>query len=150
MLSYNAIATVLFGGLVDRIGKNFNFLRDSLPRADVRIPFRTYLSAVFLNTIVAYMFSLVLFTILTTFLEIKTFHKILLIGYLPFMIALVAAAVMVLYPYQKMMGRKKNIDINLPFALAHMAAISESGVPPYMIFKPVSYTHLTLPTTPYV
>ena len=138
MPSYNAIATVLFGGLVDRIGKNFNFLRDSLPRADVRIPFRTYLSAVFLNTIVAYMFSLLFFTILTTFLEIKILHKILLIGYLPFMIALVAAAVMVIYPYQKMMGRKKNIDINLPFALTHMAAIAESGVPPYMIFKLLS------------
>jgi len=139
MPSYNAIATVLFGGLVDRIGKNFDFLRNSLPRADVKIPFRTYLSAVFLNTIVTYMFSLVLFIIITTFfIEIKMLHKILLIGYIPFMIALVAAGVMVIYPYQKMMGRKKNIDINLPFALAHMAAISESGVPPYMIFKLLS------------
>ena len=138
MPGYNAIATVLFGGLVDRIGKNFNFLRDSLPRADVKIPFRTYLSAVFLNTIVVYIFSLLFFTILATFLEIKTLHKILLIGYLPFMIALVAGGVMVVYPYQKVMGRKKNIDINLPFALTHMGAISQSGVPPYMIFKLLS------------
>jgi len=138
MVSYNAIATVLFGGLIDRIGKNFNFLRDSLPKANIKIPFRTYLSAVFLNTIIVYMFSLVFFTILTTFLEIKMFHKILLIGYLPFMVALVAAGVMVIYPYQKVMGRRKDIDINLPFALSHMAAISESGIPPYMIFKLLS------------
>ncbi len=135
MLSYNAIATILFGGLADKIGKKFNFLRDSLPRADVKIPFRTYLSAVFLNTIVVYIFSLVFFTLVITFLEVKTFHKILLMGYLPFMLALLAAAVMMIYPYQKTMGRKKNIDINLPFALTHMAAIAESGVPPYMIFK---------------
>lgn len=138
MPSYNAIATVLFGGVVDRFGKNFNFLRDSLPRADIKIPFRTYLSAVFLNTIIAFMFSLVFFTILTTFLEVKLMHKILLIGYLPLMIGATALGVFVLYPYQKVMGRKKSIDINLPFALTHMAAIAESGVPPYMIFKLLS------------
>jgi len=139
MVSYNAIATVLFGGLVDKVGKNFGFLKDSLPRADVKTPFRTYLSAVFLNTLVVYFFSLVFFTVATTFfLELKTLHKIILIGYLPFMLALVASGVMVMYPYQKVMGRKKNIDVNLPFALTHMSAISESGVPPYTIFKLLS------------
>jgi len=139
MISYNAIATVLFGVLVDKVGKNFGFLRDSLPRADVKTPFRTYLSAVFLNTLVVYFFSLVFFTAVTTFfLELKTLHKIILIGYLPFMLALVASGVLVIYPYQKVMGRKKNIDVNLPFALTHMSAISESGVPPYMIFKLLS------------
>ena len=139
MVSYNAIATVLFGGLVDKVGKNFGFLKDSLPRADVKTPFRTYLSAVFLNILVVYFFSLVFFTVATTlFLELKTLHKIILIGYLPFMLALVASGVMVMYPYQKVMGRKKNIDVNLPFALTHMSAISESGVPPYTIFKLLS------------
>ncbi|MEM5802755.1 MAG: type II secretion system F family protein, partial [Candidatus Aenigmatarchaeota archaeon] len=52
--------------------------------------------------------------------------------------ALIAFGVLVMYPYQKVMSRKKNIDINMPFALTHMAAIAESGVPPYMIFKLLS------------
>ncbi|MBU5537503.1 MAG: type II secretion system F family protein [Candidatus Aenigmatarchaeota archaeon] len=138
MISYNAIATVLFGEFVDKIGKYFNFLRDSLPKADIKIPFRTYLSMVFLSTIMVYLFSLVFFAIITTFLEIKLLHQIVLVAYLPLMIALIAFGVLVMYPYQKVMSRKKNIDINMPFALTHMAAIAESGVPPYMIFKLLS------------
>lgn len=138
MLGYNAIATVLFGGLVEKFGKNFEFLRNSLPRADIRIPFRTYLSAVFLNTVVVYLFSLLFFTTVTTFLEIKFAHKMLLIGYLPLTLAILTFGVLVIYPHQKVAGRRKNIDINMPFALTHMAAIAESGVPPYMVFKLLS------------
>ncbi len=138
MASYNAIATVLFGGLVDKVAKNFAFLRDSLPRADIKIPFRAYLSVVFLNTIVIYLFSMVFFTMITMFLEIKTSQRLLFLGYLPLIIAAITFGVLVVYPHQKVAGRRKNIDINLPFALMHMAAIAESGVPPYMIFKLLS------------
>ncbi len=139
MVSYNAFATVLFSGLTDRLEKRFNFLRESLPRADIKIPFRTYLSIVFLNAIVAYLFSLIFFIIITTFLEIKFISEIVFIAYLPFFIAGAVFIVLVVYPYQKVMSRKKNIDINLPFALTHMAAIAESGVPPYMIFRLLSH-----------
>lgn len=138
MPSYNAIATVLFGGLVDKVEKNFDFLRASLPKADIKVPFRAYLSSVFLNTIVAYLFSLVFFTVISTFLEIKFAQKLMLMGYLPLIIAALTFGVMVIYPHQKVSGRRKNIDINLPFALTHMGAIAESGVPPYMIFKLLS------------
>lgn len=138
MLSYNSLATVLFGGLVDKVRKYFDFLRGSLPRADIKVPFRTYLSVVFLSTIVAYVFSLVFFTVITAFLEIKFLSKMFLMVYAPFLIAAMSFAVLTFYPHQKVMGRKKNIDMNLPFALVHMGAISESGVPPYMIFKLLS------------
>jgi len=138
MASYNAVATVLFGGLVDRFGKNFEFLRDSLPKADIKIPFRTYLSTVFMNTIVVYLFALVFFAIITTFLEIKLNQRLMMLGYLPLVLAGMTFGVLVVYPHQKVAGRRKNIDINLPFALTHMAAIAESGVPPYMIFKLLS------------
>lgn len=138
MFSYNAMSTVLFGGVVDRIGKNFEFLRDNLPKADIKIPFRTYLSVVFLNTIVVYMVSLVLFTVLSTILEVKLAHRIILMGYLPLVFAVLAFGFLVIYPHQRVSSRRKNIDVNLPFALTHMAAIAESGVPPYMIFKLLS------------
>jgi flagellar protein FlaJ len=35
-------------------------------------------------------------------------------------------------------SRKRDIEANLPFALTHMAAISESGAPPLTIFKILS------------
>ncbi len=138
MSSYNAVATVLFGGLVDKLGKRFNFLRASLPKAGIRVPFRTYLSTVFLNTIVIYVFALGVSVIVASFLEIKTLPKILLIVYAPFLVASMTFGILVIYPYQKVMSRRKNIDINLPFALTHMAAVAESGIPPYMIFKLLS------------
>lgn len=134
-MNYSAIATILFGGFVDRIGKKFNFLRESLPKADIRIPFRSYLSTVIMNTIFVYILSVVFFTVLAFYFGAKPLQMFLLIGYLPFLMAMIAFGVMTLYPYQKVMGRRKNIDINLPFALTHMGAIAESGVPPYMIFK---------------
>ncbi len=135
MLSYNAISTVLFGSLVDRYGSRFGFLRDNLPKADVKIPFRTYLSVVMTNSIIVFLFSLVFFTILTTFIELKLITKIIMIGYMPIMLTVISFAALTLYPYYKVNGKRKNIDMNLPFALTHMAAIAESGVPPYMIFK---------------
>ncbi len=138
MIGYNAIATRLFGNLTDRLGRNFGFLRNSLPRADIRIPFRSYLSSVFLNSLLAYFFSLIFFIVLSFIFEIRLVHKMLLIGYFPFMFAVVAFGVMVIYPYQRVTSRRKNIDINLPFALSHMGAIAESGIPPYMIFKLLS------------
>ncbi len=138
MTGYNTIATILFGGVVDRLGLKFKFLRDSLPKAGIKIPFRTYLGVVFLNTIIAYVFALTFFTILAILLEVKTMQKFIFIGYLPFVIGGLAFGMMVMYPYQKAMGRRKSIDVNLPFALTHMGAIAESGVPPYMIFKLLS------------
>ncbi len=39
------------------------------------------------------------------------------------------------YPYHILAGRKKSLETNYPFAINHMAAIAESGVPPFVIFK---------------
>jgi flagellar protein FlaJ len=42
------------------------------------------------------------------------------------------------YPSQKAERRKRDIEANLPFALTHMGAIAESGIPPYVVFKLIS------------
>jgi len=39
------------------------------------------------------------------------------------------------YPFQKIKSKKSSIEANQPFAQNHMAAISASGVPPFVIFK---------------
>jgi flagellar protein FlaJ len=39
------------------------------------------------------------------------------------------------YPVSVRQTRKRDIDANLPFALTHMAAVAESGAPPFTIFK---------------
>ncbi len=138
MVSYTTVATVLFSGLVDKYGKYFNFLRESLPKADIKIPFRSYLSLVILSSIVGFLSSIVAATIAVMAFEFSNLMRIALIAYIPILFAVLVFAGGVLYPYQKTNSRRKNIDINLPFALTHMGAIAESGVPPYMIFKLLS------------
>lgn len=39
------------------------------------------------------------------------------------------------YPFQLITSKKTSIESNMPFAINHMAAISSSGVPPFVIFK---------------
>jgi len=46
-----------------------------------------------------------------------------------------AFAFMYYYPYQRAFSRKRDLDMNLPFAVNHMSAIATSGVPPKIIFK---------------
>ncbi|MBI2084663.1 MAG: type II secretion system F family protein [Candidatus Aenigmarchaeota archaeon] len=138
MVSYTTIATVLFGGFVDRYGRYFGFLRDSLPRADIKIPFRSYVSFAVLTAVIMFLASLVGVTIATAYLDLQMLNKAVLIITLPISISLIIFVLLILYPYQKTSGRRKDIDINLPFALTHMGAIAESGVPPYMVFKLIS------------
>jgi flagellar protein FlaJ len=42
------------------------------------------------------------------------------------------------YPYHLLASKRINIETNMPFAISHMAAISSSGVPPFVIFKLIS------------
>lgn len=138
MANFSAFATGLFGRVVDKYEKTFEFVRDSLPRAGIKIPFRTYLSLSFLSTSLIYIFSLIITLLILSFLKINFLLKTIITIYIPLFLALLTFAIFILLPYQKVNSRKKNIDLNLPFALSHMAAIAESGVPPYMIFRLLS------------
>ncbi len=138
MISYYGFATSLFGGLVDKFGKQFGFLKESLPKAGIKVPFRTYLSATFLSSIVMYFVSILFLTIVFMFLSIPGSLKFILYIYMPVMLSIIMFIVLIFLPYQKMNGMRRSIDTSLPFALIHMGAISESGVPPYMIFKLMS------------
>ena len=50
-------------------------------------------------------------------------------------------------PYQTILSKKNKIDMVMPFAINHMAAIASSGVPPFVIFRLISnipeYTEIT-------
>jgi hypothetical protein len=44
----------LFGGVADKYGATLNFVKDRLPKADMKIPFRTYLSMTLLFGVIIY------------------------------------------------------------------------------------------------
>ena len=134
MTSYNAIATILFGGLVDKYFSKSS-VKDSLGKSDIKMPFRTYMCSTFLTSLLAYFLSFGAVFALLRFIQFQAATKIMLFIVAPICLACLCFGLFLYQPIQRANSRRKNIEINLPFVLTHMGAIAESGVPPYMIFK---------------
>lgn len=130
----------MFGFLADRTAGTFSFVKQNLVYANIQVPFRTYMSEVFFFAFVSFLSTLVILNLALFILKISV-GMILLIAYsifIPILSGVVIMFMLVFYPYQKVSGRRKSIEVNLPFALNHMGAVAESGVPPYVIFKLIS------------
>jgi len=138
-LNYRGYATSLFGTVADRYETSFKAVKDALPKADIKIAFRTYLSVALLTTVIVYAAALVA-TIEIAEIVLKP-SLLMLTFYIIFIPVLTAVACFLLfnyYPFQKASTRQKNIEVNLPFVMTHMGAIAESGVPPQVIFQLMS------------
>jgi flagellar protein FlaJ len=136
MLGYRGLATLIFGGFIDKYANFFLPVKESLPKADIRIPFRTYMSIVFLSTTISYVASIVaLVILLNTVFHVTLVMQIMYYMFIPLLVSLVCFVTISFYPNQRMVSRRKNIEMNLPFVLTHMGAVAESGIPPYIIFK---------------
>lgn len=140
MPDLKVFATNIFGGIVDRYAADFQFVKDSLPLADMKIPFRIYMSWTILFTIISFVIALIITIPLlsTVSFGLNIAVRILMMVLLPFAIAGTTFVSFAFYPMQKVSSRTKDIESNLPFALTHMGAVAESGVPPYVIFKLIS------------
>ena len=138
MVNFNSLADSMFGWVVDRYGEYFSIVRTSLPKADIYVTFRTYMSIVFMTASIAYVSALFALVLALRLIDVSLLMKAAYMIFVPFLVALAAVVVLVFYPYQKVMDRRKNIETNFPFVLTHMGAVAESGVPPYVIFKLIS------------
>ncbi len=135
MASVNSFAVSLFGWIPDRYGGVFAIVKESLPKANMSMTFRTYMSIVFFIGMIAYVATLFGLLMALRIVEISAMMTVVYVIFVPFMVSLFCIIIMVFYPYQETMSRRKNIEANLPFVLTHMGAVAESGVPPYVIFK---------------
>lgn len=45
------------------------------------------------------------------------------------------------YPFHTLTSKKTSIEANMPFAINHIAAIANSGVPPFVIFRLLMHVH---------
>lgn len=134
------LATRIFGGLIDKhLSNSFNFLKESLKKADIKIPFRVYLSFGFFLSILLSFLSIPISYFIFSFLNYPIILIAILLFFVPFLTFLISFFLILFYPYQIVSKRRKNIETNLPFVLIHMGSVAESGVPPYMIFKLISY-----------
>jgi flagellar protein FlaJ len=134
-MNLKALATRLFGPLVDRTAGIFFVTKESLPKADIKITFRTYMSIAFFLAAVAFVSSFAMLFFVTSVISIPALLKVALFAFVPLLNAVVSVFVIAFYPFQKVSSRRKSIEMNLPFVLTHMGAIAESGVPPYVIFR---------------
>jgi len=135
MLGYKSLATFLFGRLVDAYEDTFAVVKVNLPKADIKIPFRTYMSTVILSSIIVAFLTLIPLYIVLSILNLSFMMRIILMIFIPILTAMCCFVTLSFYPYHKATSRSKNIENNLPFVLTHMGAVAESGVPPYVIFK---------------
>lgn len=138
MLSYKGLATLIFGGLVDKYSDFFVTVKDSLPKANIKIAFRTYMSLVFLTSVTAFIASLFASLIVIQIFKVSVEIAIIIMIFVPLVTPSVTFALLIFYPYHKMASRRKDIEISLPFVLIHMGSIMESGIPPHAIFKLVA------------
>jgi len=132
------IANKTFGFIYDRNKKSFKKLHSILQKADIKIPLRSYVSLAFFTSFITFISSLFFVLLITHVLNFSLISKVAYSILVPFIVSILTFASFLLYPYQKMVSRTKDIETNLPFVLTHMGAIAESGVPPYLIFKLIS------------
>jgi flagellar protein FlaJ len=137
-MGLTSIATRIFGNFVEKNEKLFMPLKESLQKADIKIPFVSYVSIILFISMVTF-----LYVISFSFFIFYTFQKNTIISiFYSFFSALITSVliffVAYFYPIQKVSSRKKNIEVNLPFVVIHMGALVEAGLPPYQMFKLIS------------
>ncbi len=128
----------LFGKLVDKYSNYFQPLRESLIMADTKMLFRTYLSIVFFLTLLVFIIVFILTLAFSLYFKLNIILTVSGLIIVPSFFSALTFFLYYTYPTSMMEKRKSDIEANLPFAINHMAAIAESGVPPRVIFKVIS------------
>jgi archaellum biogenesis protein FlaJ (TadC family) len=126
-------AVPLFGNLADRYSHLFGPLRTALVQADMRILLRSYLAIMFMLTALSYVAALAITTMMSFLLP--SLPALLMIVFVPLLVAASMLLALYAWPLARARSRAANIEANLPFALAHMAAIAGSGVPASVMFR---------------
>jgi len=131
-------ATSKFGWIVDKYPEFFSTVRDNLPKANIKISYRTYVSIIVILSIFMFVASLIVSFITLRIFETPLLMMILYSVFISVLISISTFLVFIFYPSQRAESRKKDIDSNLPFVLTHISAVAESGIPPYVIFRLIS------------
>ncbi len=117
----------------------FEPLKDILSQSGINTLYEKYIEGMLLYSFLisfgttAYIFAL--FEYIIKFNFAISIISAILSGLTVFFIALTAYHS---YPFKLLEAKRRGIESNLPFAINYMAAVAESGVPPYIMFKLIS------------
>ncbi|HJW97344.1 MAG TPA: type II secretion system F family protein [archaeon] len=132
---YRSLSVRLFGKAAAKSVTGFSSLKPHIAGAGMSILLETWISMVYLTTIVVYFLSLFAVLAISAFVPFDSITFLYMVIFLPVMAASMAFMFFYVYPVQKSSHIRTSIDNNLPFALAHMGAISSSGIPPEFMFE---------------
>lgn len=136
---YRNFAAKLLGWIPDKYPVIIKTVEPSLLKSGMGITPKSYISAVCLTSLISYIATLILFSVLVFIVwELKISLTILLIVFMPVLVTTITFIVGLFYPQQLVMSRRKSIETNLPFIILHMASIVSSGIPPQAVFKLLS------------
>jgi flagellar protein FlaJ len=112
-------------------------LKTDLERAHIDIRAGAYVSYVWVNTIFAGIISSVIFFSLVLLLSVD-FFVIIFLALIPIFTVVLVYFSSLFMPASKAKARGKKIDLNLPYALNFISAMSSAGITPTEIFKSLS------------
>ncbi len=120
---------------VSHFSKPLQPLKEEIIKSNLSMLFELYVGRMILISIVAFLATFSF--ILIAFSWIGTPFAITLAGALITAVAISFGVLTIYhsYPFHLLTSKKNSIEGNLPFAINHMAAISASGVPPFVTFK---------------
>lgn len=114
-------------------------LKNALSKSNLGIVLETFVGRLVIASTITLVISF--FGLLYLFISVIKFPIIFSLPLsiiFSFVITFVAATIIYAYPLHLISSRRSGIEANIPFAINHMAAISSSGVPPFVIFKLIS------------
>ena len=112
-------------------------LKADLERAHIDIRAGAYVSCIWVNTIFAGIISSVIFFSLVLLLSVE-FWVLIVLAFLPIITVVLVYFYFVSMPASKARARARKIDLNLPYALNFISAMSSAGITPTEIFKSLS------------
>ena len=112
-------------------------LKADLERAHIDIRAGAYVSCVWVNTIVAGIISTVIFFSLILLLSVE-FWVVIVLAFIPILTVVLVYFYFFTIPASRAKARAKKIDLNLPYALNFISAMSSAGITPTEIFKSLS------------
>jgi len=133
-----------FGNYANRLFENYslkisrdypqfyNSLSHNLRAGDIKVLSKTYISMMFLSSLIAFFASFLIGVVLIN--QILPFRIVL--GFLvAIMFSVGTFVLMYLYPSMVANSRKRRIKDDLPFVVLHMAAVAGSGAQPISMFN---------------
>lgn len=142
------ISNQVFGEIGNTLANNPNFrhLGENLKKANMPFLLNTYISIIFLSTLIALVISIFLWiffmffelTLLLPFLALSDenpFFRLLKNSWILLAIPGATYLAFYFYPWTERTSLEKRINQELPFVVIHMSAVAGSGIEPSQIFK---------------